>query len=193
MMPEQNPLRRRHVVMSIFVGMRRRLAPVVQRQRLRRNKRAVIPVSNRIHTKRRQQDWESIHWIRLVFCTRLSINSLRSPLRPKSVAVLSQLPPPSVKIIFTNSRFLSSARLAVLCVSPLSLSLRLFSPTSKTCYPDPSPPLFAVRTGGFCFFFLFSSQRTLRSKLALRAFPKALLSLNLFRPPPPPFPPNLPL
>src|SRR5882762_3280526 len=166
MMPEQNPLRRRHVVMSIFVRMRRRLAPVVQRQRLRGNKRAVIPISNRIHTKRRQQDWESIHWIRLFFCTRLSINSLRSPLRPKSVAVLSQLPPPSVKIIFTNSRFLSSARLGVVCVSALSLSLRLFSTPHQV--PKPVIPtggrrflLAAVEGSAFSSSFLLSELRAL--------------------------------
>ena len=54
--PEQHPLGRSHIVMAVFEGMRRSGAAVVQRQRLGRDKRAVVAITDSVDAERAEQN-----------------------------------------------------------------------------------------------------------------------------------------
>ena len=60
-MPEQNPLGRRHVVVAVLIGVGGSDAAVVQHHRLGGDERAVIPVRQGVHAKRAQHNRKRVH------------------------------------------------------------------------------------------------------------------------------------
>src|ERR1700719_1511547 len=66
MMTEENPLRRRHIVVSVFVNMRWSHPRIIQSESLRGDECAVVTIANRINAKCSQKNGEGIHRRRLV-------------------------------------------------------------------------------------------------------------------------------
>ena len=60
-MPEQHPLGRSHIIMSVFIGMRRGGAAIVQRKRFGCDKCAVIAVGNGVDAQRAEQNRKGVH------------------------------------------------------------------------------------------------------------------------------------